>query len=206
VLVWIDLEATSLCVHTQVLLEVAAIMTDDRLREVGRFHRVVHWPPAEQLASLEPDSPGEAFRLDAELMGIDRVVIEMHAKNGLWTESARSPHRLTVVDNQFAEFLAQTATATDPATGQQTKAQIAGSSIWFDRLLMISSLPRALEQLHYRCVDVTTLNELARRFWPGLLGGKPCKREIHRSMSDIEDSLELCRYYVEQIARGERSC
>jgi oligoribonuclease len=64
-------------------------------------------------------------------------------------------------------------------------------------------LPRALRQLHYRCVDVTTLNELARRFWPRLHQFVPSKREIHRAMPDIEDSLALCRYYASQISCKE---
>lgn len=185
---WIDLESTGLVAAASAVLEVAAIVTDDRLREVGRFHRVVHWPRAEQLA------------VGSETAGIDPAVVDLHAKNGLWAESARSPHRLADVDDQLAEFLART--ATDSSSG---RPQVAGSSIWFDRALMVVSLPRALAQLHYRSVDVTTLSELARRFWPGLLGGAPCKREIHRALPDIEDSLALCRYYVEQIAAQERT-
>lgn len=202
-LAWIDLEATSLVAATHTLLEVAAIVTDDQLVEVGRFHRVVHWPGAERLAHLGADSSDEAFANAAAAAEIDRVVVEMHAKNGLWSEAAKSSHSLAAVDDQLAGFLAQVAMATDATTGQRVKAQIAGSSIWFDRSLMVVSLPRALEQLHYRTVDVTTLNELARRSWPRLQDGKPKRRELHRAMPDIEDSLMLCRYYVERIAAME---
>lgn len=203
-LAWIDLEATSLAASAH-LLEVAAIVTDDQLREVGRFHRVVYCPLAEQIAHLGLDSPEEALALGAASTGIDLVVVKLHARNGLWAESVRSPHRLTAVDDQLAEFLALTASSTDATTRQVSKAQIAGSSIWFDRALMTGRLPRALKQLHYRCVDVTTLNELGRRFWPKMHGGIPRKREIHRAMPDIEDSLGLCRYYVSQIASEETS-
>lgn len=202
-LAWIDLEATSLVAAAHSLLEVAAIVTDDQLVEVGRFHRVVHWEGAERFAHLGPDSSDEAFANAASAAEIDRVVVEMHAKNGLWPEAAKSLHSLAAVDDQLAGFLAQVAMATDATTGQRVKAQIAGSSIWFDRSLMVVSLPRALAQLHYRTVDVTTLNELARRSWPGLHAGKPARRELHRAMPDIEDSLTLCRYYVEQIASAE---
>lgn len=181
-LVWIDLESTGLVAAASAVLEVAAIVTDDRFREVGWFHRVVHWPRSEQLA------------VGSGTEGIDRAVVELHAKNGLWAESARSPHQLVDVDVQLAKFL-------DRTTGDAplSKAQVAGSSIWFDRALMAVHLPRSLEQLHYRSVDVTTLSELSRRFWPGLYESAPRKREIHRAMPDIEDSLALCRYYVERI-------
>lgn len=193
-LVWIDLEATSL-VTSAAILEVAAIVTDDRLLEVGRFHRVVHWRLSEQLAHLGADSSEDAFASGAAVQALDLVVVQMHARSGLWNESAKSQHSLAEVDDQLAEFLAQTARGEDGA-----KAQIAGSSIWFDRGLMTVSLPRALKQLHYRNVDVTTLNEMGRRFWPRLYGGVPSKRELHRAMPDIEDSLGLCRYYAEKIA------
>lgn len=194
---WIDLEATGLVAAKHVVLEVAAIVTDDQLCEVGRFHRVVHWPEAAWLRHLGAESTQEEIETAAASMKIDRVVIELHAKSGLWAESAASPHALAVVDDQLAEFLAQTSMK----EGEQ-KAQIAGSSIWLDRSFMTVSLPRSLGQLHYRCIDVTTLNELARRFWPQLHQGIPGKREIHRAMPDIEDSLGLCRYYTAQIATG----
>jgi oligoribonuclease len=194
VIAWIDLEATGLRALTTAVLEVAAIVTDDRLHEVGRFHRVVRWPRSELLASLAHDDPAETWA------GIDRVVVDLHTRNGLWAESARSPHDPADVDGQLAEFLARTASGDAPLS----KPQVGGSSIWFDRALMAVRLPRSLEQLHYRSIDVTTLSELARRFWPGLHARAPRKREIHRAMPDIEDSLALCRYYVEQIGcRGD---
>lgn len=194
-LAWIDLEATGLVAAKHAVLEVAAIVTDDSLCEVGRFHRVVHWPKAAQLAHLGAHSTEEEIAIATTSMKIERVVVDLHAASGLWAASAASAHVLTDVDDQLAEFLAQTSIGKDAQ-----KAQIAGSSIWLDRSFMAVSLPRSLAQLHYRCVDVTTLNELARRFWPRLHQGLPGKREIHRAMPDIEDSLALCRYYAAQIA------
>ncbi len=150
-LAWIDLEATGLVAAQHAVLEVAAIVTDDQLLEVGRFQRVVHWPQAAMLAHLGPQSTEDEIDVAAALMKIDRVVVDLHAKNGLWAESAASTHGLSAVDDQLAEFLAQTSIGKD---GQ--KAQIAGSSIWLDRSFMAVSLPLSLAQLHYRCVDVTT--------------------------------------------------
>jgi oligoribonuclease len=193
-LAWIDLEATGLVATEHAILEVATIMTDDRLQEVGRFQRVVHWEPAKLLVHLEVNSTEDQFALAAASMRLDPVVIELHTRNGLWAEAASSAHTLADVDDQLTNFLARI------SVGQNAqKAQIAGSSIWLDRSFMSVSLPRALHQLHYRCVDVTTLNELARRFWPKLYQGIPGKRGIHRAMPDIEDSLALCRYYTAQI-------
>lgn len=185
---WIDLESTGLVAAAAAVLEVAAIVTDDRLQEVARFHRVVHWPRAALLA------------VGSGTEGIDPAVVELHAKNRLWTESARSEHQLVDVDVQLAAFIAQTAPDLS-----LNKPQVGGSSIWFDRAIMGVSLPRALEQLHYRSVDVTTLSELARRFWPRLLDEAPRKREIHRALPDIEDSLALCRYFVEHFSPYERT-
>lgn len=192
-LAWIDLETTGLVATEHAVLEVAAIVTDDQLREVGRFHRVVFWPQSELFAHLGPRSTEDQFARAAVATKIDRVIIELHAKNGLWVEASSSEHALANVDDQLAAFLAQTSVGPD---GQ--KAQIAGSSIWLDRSFMAVSLPRALRQLHYRCLDVTTLNECARRFWPRLYQGRPSKRELHRAMPDIEDSLALGCYYVVQ--------
>jgi oligoribonuclease len=194
-LAWIDLEATGLIAAKHAILEVAAIVTDDRLQEVDRFHRVVYWEPAQLLAHLGANSTPDRFAEAATSMEMDPVVIELHARNGLWTEAASSPHSLTEVDEQFADFLARVSVGQDAQ-----RAQIAGSSIWLDRSFMSVSLPRALAQLHYKCVDVTTLNELSRRFWPRLHQGLPGKREIHRAMPDIEDSLELCRYYAARVS------
>lgn len=197
-LAWIDLETTGLLSTEHAVLEVAAIVTDDLLQEVDRFHRVVHWPLTMRFAHLRGDSPEDQFVAAAALMKFDRVVIEMHARSGLWAESAASVHALADVDDQLADFLARTSVGQDAQ-----RAQIAGSSIWLDRAFMSVSLPRALRQLHYRCVDVTTLNELARRFWPRLHQGRPSKREIHRAMPDIEDSLMLGRYFAAQIAQDQ---
>jgi oligoribonuclease len=192
-LAWIDLETTGLVASEHAVLEVAAIVTDDHLQEVGRFHRVVHWTQAKLLAHLGSDSTEDQFADAAYLMKIDSIVIKLHAKSDLWAAAATSTHALTNVDEQLAAFLEQFSIGPD---GQ--RAQIAGSSIWLDRSFMTVSLPRALRQLHYRCLDVTSLNELARRFWPRLHQGVPGKREIHRALPDIEDSLELCRYYAAQ--------
>jgi oligoribonuclease len=193
-LAWIDLEATGLIAAEHAVLEVAAIVTDDQLREVDRFHRVVYWPKAKLLTHLGVDSPEDQFARAAALLKIDLVVLKLHAKSGLWTEAAVSTHMLTDVDDQLTDFLAKVSGGPDTQ-----KAQIAGSSIWLDRSFMSVHLPQALRQLHYKCVDVTTLNEIARRCWPRLHQGLPVKREIHRAMPDIEDSLALCRYYAIQI-------
>jgi len=205
-LVWTDLEATGLVAAVHDVLEVAVVVTDDRLREVGRFHRVIYSSIAELLVHLGAGSPRGDFEAGAAATGLDLTVVEMHARNGLWAESARSPDCLAHVDDQLAEFIERTALVTEEHDGEGERTsrvvqpQIAGSSIWFDRTLMQVGLPRSLAQLHYRQVDVTTLVELGRRFWPALHGGQPRKREIHRAMADVEDSLSLCRYYAEQVA------
>lgn len=199
-LAWIDLETTGLVATEHAILEVATIVTDDQLREVSRFHRVVYWARAKLLAHLGLDSSEDQLTRAADLTKIDPVVVKLHARSGLWAEAARSRHPLPDVDDQLAHFLAEVSVGPDTQ-----RAQIAGSSIWLDRYFMGVSLPRALRQLHYRCLDVTTLNECARRFWPQLHLGVPGKREIHRAMPDIEDSLALCRYYATRIETSRQT-
>lgn len=136
--------------------------------------------------------------------GVDPYVIEMHSKNGLWE---RVPHgeALDTVDRDLAAFITEHAVKTIVKTFGpdgtskfvEDKPQLAGSTISFDRGFIARHLPRAAKTLHYRNVDVSTLNELAKRRWPALFDGRPRKNAeaVHRGMADIEESLEVMRYY-----------
>lgn len=170
-LAWIDLETTGLNPGRDHVLEVACIVTDDELNEIARFQSVVYYGGS-------PDEHHE-------------VVQKMHTENGLWSECASSTApTIWEVDGQLAAFLQQHAAG----------AQLAGSTISFDRAFMQVDLKRAHSVLHYRNVDVTTLNELARRFWPEAYASRPNNdTKGHRAMTDVEESLRVCKHYIKAL-------
>lgn len=167
-LAWIDIETTGLDADDDWPLEVACIVTDDAFNEIARFHRVIAFQ-----------------RVDWEEVEIDPFVIEMHTNNGLRFETIHSSDLSPNVDRELSEFLT-------PYKG----AQLAGSTISFDRSFLKVHFPKSHDVLHYRNFDVTTLNELARRVWPELHDGRPQEDKKHRAMSDIEHSIAVAKYYV----------
>lgn len=203
-LVWTDLETTGLDPKECCVLEVAAIVTDDALNEVARFERVVYYPCAEKLAHLKGDEPEEVIATLAAEVKVHPRVVRMHAKNGLWDACAKSAHTRADVDFEFAEFVKNTSVIekkNDKGEVWLDRAQLAGSTISFDRSFIASDLPKALKELHYHNVDVTTLNELARRFWPAIHKTRPVdSHSSHRGMSDIEESIAVCKHYLATLA------
>lgn len=171
-LAWIDLETTGLNPARDVVLEVACIVTDDQLNEVARFQRVL-WTPLEY-QHLTP------------------FIQEMHTANGLWAEvKGPESHERWAVENELVTFLEHFAQG----------AQLAGSTISFDREFLRHHFPRVLDVLHYRNLDVSTLNEVARRFWPELHGSRPNNPvKAHRAMDDLEESIRVARHYIDRLA------
>jgi oligoribonuclease len=195
-IVFLDLETTGLRATQHDVLEVAAIVTDDELREVARFHRVV-----------------AATRRFSEL---DEFIRDMHTKNGLWAEAIRPPddyihstgvlyrqadggtYPLGEVDHSLSEFIVKHAVklgTNDKGQVTIARPQLAGNSIHFDRAFMKEHLPESEAQLHYRMIDVSTVDELARRFWKATHDARPKPNDAHRAMPDVEHSLALARYY-----------
>lgn len=199
-LAWIDLETTGLDPKADSVLEVACIITTDDLSEVARFSRVT----------------GEAIRHD--LAKVHPVVIDMHSKNGLWVESmmagierragdGRLPEfrsggwEIDRVDWALSKFIRDTCFPPQKFDGSPPDKyyppQLAGSTISFDREFLRHHLPKTLAELHYRNLDTSTLNEMARRYWPAVYSGRPAagKDGAHRAVDDILVSIETARYY-----------
>lgn len=185
-LIWCDLETTGLNAAADRILEIALILTDDSLREVARFHRVTNEAGA------------------ANLRQVDRKVLEMHASNGLWNESLlasgechhRGVHRksaMGVLDCELVEWMSNHACIIP---------QLAGSTVSFDRNFLEKWLPDFAAKLHYRNLDVSSLNEMAKRFWPSVYERRPRNPDgvAHRAMPDIEESLAVARYYARTIS------
>lgn len=145
--------------------------------------------------------------------GVDPFVVAMHLENGLW-EKCRRGENIATVDADLREFIlkhgVETVTKTYPADGDKpettktfvNKPQLAGSTISFDREFLRAHFPRTTDEktgaLHYRNIDVSTLNELARRFWKPLHEARPGRdaRASHRGMDDIQASIEVLRHYL----------
>lgn len=169
-IVWIDLEMTGLDPHRHVIVEVAALITDAELNILdGAIDLVVHATP-EQLAEM------------------DQVVTKMHSDNGLLTAIEAST--LSITDAQDA-VLALIERHCDPAH----PAPLAGNSIATDRAFIRAHMPRVDQALHYRMIDVSTVKELTRRWFPRAYQNQPPKGMAHRALADIVESIQELDYY-----------
>lgn len=173
-LVWMDLEMTGLDPDRHVIVEIATLVTDDDLRIVAEGpDLVVHQPPT-------------------ALEGMEPVVVEMHTASGLLTAIAASTTTLEEAGTQTLAFIRE-------HVPEARTVPLCGNSIGTDRRFLARYLPEIEEHLHYRSVDVSTLKELARRWYPASLQGLPKKGASHRALDDIRESVEELRYYREHL-------
>ncbi len=173
-LVWIDLEMTGLDVDRDVIVEIATIVTHGKLDDVVIGPSIVVHAP------------------DELLDGMSDVVAEMHAGSGLTEESRRATTTVAEAEKVTLEFLRQEV----PEAGT---APLAGNSVHSDRAFLARYMPELAAFLHYRNLDVSTLKEVVRRWRPDLLVGRPDKTSRHRALSDLHESIEELRYYVEVL-------
>jgi oligoribonuclease len=169
-LVWIDCEMTGLDLKNDVLLEIAALVTDSELNILDEGVDIVVNATDEQLAGM-----------------ID-FVRDMHAKSGL-TDAVRAS-TISVADAE-AQVLAYVKTHVREAR----KAPLCGNSIATDRGFLALQMPELEGWLHYRMVDVSSVKELARRWYPRAYFASPEKNGGHRALADIKESIEELRYY-----------
>jgi oligoribonuclease len=171
-----DLEMTGLDPSVHAIVEIATLVTDDDLTIVAEGPDLVVHQPAEALAAM-PD-----------------VVRAMHTQSGLLQEIERSTVTLAEAGAQTLEFIK--AHASEPRT-----VPLAGNSIGTDRRFLATYLPEIEEWLHYRSVDVSTVKELARRWYPEALAGAPAKVGNHRALGDIKESIAELRHYRQTLFR-----
>jgi oligoribonuclease len=175
-LVWMDLEMTGLDPARHVIVEIATIVTDDDLQIVAEGpDLVVHQPP-EAMAAM------------------DAVVKDMHTSSGLLQAIEASTTTLEEAGQATLEFIAQH--VPEPRT-----VPLCGNSIGTDRRFLAVYLPQIEDYLHYRSVDVSTIKELTRRWYPGALEAVPRKATAHRALDDIRESIEELRWYREHVFR-----
>ncbi|WP_190111642.1 oligoribonuclease [Streptomyces cinnamoneus] len=172
-MVWIDCEMTGLSLSTDALIEVAALVTDSELNILGDGVDIVIRPPAEALATMP------------------EVVRQMHTASGLLAELDGGT-TLEEAERQVLAYVREHV----PEPG---KAPLCGNSVGTDRGFLLRDMPGLESHLHYRIVDVSSVKELARRWFPRAYFASPKKNGNHRALSDIRESIAELRYYREAI-------
>ncbi|MDK8813708.1 oligoribonuclease [Corynebacterium striatum] len=177
-LVWIDLEMTGLDPKRHVIVEVAAIITDGNLNVIGEgIDLVVH-------------------ATEAELAEMDDFVTNMHANSGLDKEIRESTTTLQEAEDAVLALIAEHCDPEHPAP-------LAGNSIATDRTFIRAYMPRLDEALHYRMIDVSTIKELSRRWFPRAYYNQPDKGMAHRALQDIIESIRELDYYRRSVFRTD---
>ena len=172
-LVWIDCEMTGLDIERDALIEIACLVTDGQLNVLDEGIDLIIKPPAEALESMED------------------VVREMHTTSGLLAEL---PGGIAVAE--AAELVLG---YVRKHVTEARKVPLCGNSIATDRWFIARDMPELDAYLHYRMVDVSSLKELARRWYPRVYFASPVKLGGHRALADIKESVQELRYYREAL-------
>jgi oligoribonuclease len=168
-IVWIDCEMTGLDLVADALVEVAAVVTDSELNVLGDGIEVVIAPPAAALAQMTD------------------FVRDMHTRSGLLEDL---PGGMTMAEAQEAVLAYVREWVPEPR-----KAPLAGNSVGTDKTFLDRDMPELVEHLHYRVIDVSSIKELARRWYPRVYFASPEKHGGHRALADILESIDELRYY-----------
>jgi len=169
-LVWIDCEMTGLDLGSDKLIEIAALVTDADLNVLGDGIDVV----------IHAD--------DAALSSMIDVVRDMHARSGLTNEVRASAVDLATAEAMVLDYIHQ-------HVKQPKTAPLAGNSIATDRSFIARDMPALDSFLHYRMIDVSSIKELCRRWYPRIYFGQPPKGLAHRALADIHESIRELQYY-----------
>ena len=172
-LVWVDCEMTGLDLACDALIEIACVVTDSDLRPLDAGIDVIIKPPPEAVDQM-PD-----------------IVREMHTSSGLL---AALPDGITLAEAQEQVLAYVRGHVPDRA-----KSPLCGNSIATDRAFLARDLPRLDAHLHYRMIDVSSVKELARRWYPRAYFASPPKAGGHRALADVLESITELRYYREAV-------
>ncbi len=172
-LVWIDCEMTGLDLEVDELVEIAIVVTDFDLRPLDPGFQIV----------IKPD--------ESALANMNEFVTQMHIASGLMAEI---PHGVSVAEAEFEslEYIQR-------FVPQQGRAPLAGNTIGTDRMFLAKYMPRVDRWLHYRNVDVSSIKELSRRWYPRAYIHAPAKDGGHRALADIRESIRELAYYRQAV-------
>ena len=172
-IVWIDCEMTGLSLATDALIEVAALVTDAELEVLGDGVDVVIKPPAAAMDQMDP------------------FVRDMHTKSGLLAE-LDSGTTMELAQEQVMDYVREW-------VSEPGKAPLGGNTVATDRGFLARDMPELEAHLHYRIVDVSSIKELSRRWYPRVYFNAPAKSGGHRALADIRESIAELRYYREAV-------
>ena len=176
-LVWVDCEMTGLDLSKDVLVEVAALVTEADLTPVDDGIEVVIRATPEQLAGMDP------------------FVVNMHTESGL-LPLIPGGEDLAIAESRILDYVRQ-------HVPEARKSPLAGSSVYVDRMYLAKYMPALDAHLHYRLVDVSSVKEIARRWYPRVYFNAPKKVGGHRALADVHDSIRELRYYRSTIFAGQ---
>ncbi|MEY2813207.1 MAG: hypothetical protein RL579_112 [Actinomycetota bacterium] len=172
-LVWVDCEMTGLDTKNDVLVEIAVLVTDSDLNNIGEGVDLVIKATPEQIS------------------GMNEFVTKMHTDSGLIDEI---PNGVSVSDaeNTILKYLESSGVVAG-------KSPIAGNSVYVDRIFIARDMPKLAEHLHYRTIDVSSIKELTRRWYPKVYFNAPAKTGNHRALGDIKDSIAELSFYRKTV-------
>ncbi|HJM68695.1 MAG TPA: oligoribonuclease [Candidatus Babeliales bacterium] len=168
-LVWIDLEMTGLDATKDVIIEIAVVLTDSQLSEIARGPHLVVSQPQHVLDNM------------------NEVCTTMHTKSGLTTDVINSTTTLQSAQEQVVTFLKEYC--------QPGQSPLCGNSVWQDKIFLAAYMPDVSNFLHYRIIDVSTIKQLVQRWYPENEAKKFQKKEVHRALDDIYESIDELKWY-----------
>ncbi len=174
VLVWLDMEMTGLDPDKERIIEVAMILTDGQLGEIATGPELVIHQSDEVLAAMDDWNKSH------------------HGASGLVERVRASTISEADAEAQMVAFI-------NAHVPQKDRPVLAGTSIHQDRRFVRRYMPVLEKRLHYRLVDVSTVKELARRWYPQVVAKQPAKKETHRALDDIRESIDELRFYKQHV-------
>ncbi|KAK4300838.1 hypothetical protein Pmani_026989 [Petrolisthes manimaculis] len=175
-LVWIDLEMTGLDVSKEEIMEAAVLVTDSELNVVA-------------------EGPNLVLKVDGTVLNqMNDWCKSHHGKSGLTDACRKSTITLSAAEDQLLQFVTQHT--------EKGKAPLAGNSVHADKRFLDKYMPKLMKHLHYRIVDVSTVKELCRRWYPEEFTGAPSKKLSHRALDDIKESIAELKYYKDSIFKS----
>ena len=172
-IIWVDCEMTGLSLQSDALVEVAALVTDFELNQLGEGVDVVIRPPDEALVQM------------------DDFVRTMHTTSGLIEELAGG-----VTLKQAEDLVLDYVRTFVP---EPRKAPLGGNTVATDRGFLARDMPDLEQYMHYRIIDVSSIKELSRRWYPRVYFNAPKKSGGHRALADIRESIAELRYYRQAV-------